>query len=243
MKLNTLILCILFFSCITKPTNNESKSFNITDTITTKIVINDTTNINTEIIEIFVDSLNIGEKGKNKIKLIKHRVFNNDYIIVKFYNKAPNRWYLQNTYIYECDALMGLAPNISDFNNDNFNDITFISAQAARSANEVRRLFIYDNYQKELVSIVNSESYPNMLYNKELNCIDAFLVHGGSSTVFARIKGDSLKEFASVHNDSHRTVYEIDLSGREKLLRKDKINPEDVYIRYINYKPLKEYRE
>jgi hypothetical protein len=138
---------------------------------------------------------------------------------------------------------MDLNPNITDFNNDNFKDITFISTQAARSANEVRRLFIYDDYKRELTSIANSEDYPNMIYNKELNCIDAFLIHGGSSTVFAKIKGDSLIEFASVHNDSHRTVYEIDEFGNEKLLRKDRIDPEDIYIRYSNYKPLKKYKE
>jgi hypothetical protein len=32
-----------------------------------------------------------------------------------------------NTYSYETTAMMGFEPVISDFNNDNFNDITFIS--------------------------------------------------------------------------------------------------------------------
>jgi hypothetical protein len=234
MKLNILIILIFILSCTASPTDNEIKDVSIADT----------TNTNTEIIETFVDSLNIGEKGKNKVELIKHRVFDDTYVIVKFYTKAtvPNRWYNANTYIVQCNAMEGLVPNITDFNNDNFNDITFISAQAARGANEVRRLLVYDDYKRALISIVNSEDYPNMLYNKELNCIDAFLFHGGTSTVFARIKGDSLKEFASVHNDSHRTVYEVDKFGKDKLLRRDKINPEDVYIRYINYKPLKAYK-
>ena len=234
MKLNILIILIFILSCTASPTDNEIKDVSIADT----------TNTNTEIIETFVDSLNIGEKGKNKVELIKHRVFDDTYVIVKFYRKAtvPNRWYNAKTYIVQCNAMQGLLPNITDFNNDNFNDITFISAQAARGANEVRRLFVYDDYERALISIVNSEDYPNMRYNKELNCIDAFLFHGGTSTVFARIKGDSLKEFASVHNDSHRTVYEVDKFGKDKLLRRDKINPEDVYIRYINYKPLKAYK-
>lgn len=234
MKLNILIILIFILSCTASPTDNEIKDVSIANT----------TNTNTEIIETFVDSLNIGEKGKNKVELIKHRVFDDTYVIVKFYRKAtvPNRWYNANTYIVQCNAMQGLLPNITDFNNDNFNDITFISAQAARGANEVRRLFVYDDYKRALISIVNSEDYPNMGYNKELNCIDAFLFHGGTSTVFARIKGDSLKEFASVHNDSHRTVYEVDKFGKDKLLRRDKINPEDVYIRYMNYKPLKAYK-
>ncbi|MBL7704216.1 MAG: hypothetical protein JNM21_01600 [Taibaiella sp.] len=139
---------------------------------------------------------------------------------------------------------MDLKPHIADFNNDSFMDITFISATAARGSNEVRRLFIYDAEEKKLVSIVNSENYPNMRYNKELDCIDAFLVYGGTSTVFTRIEGDSLKEFASVHNDQYRTVYEIDKSGKERQLSKDSItDPGEIYIRYINYKPLKAYEE
>ena len=79
---------------------------------------------------------------------------------------------------------MGFEPNISDFNNDNFKDITFISGSAARGANEVRRLFIYDNQNRELISIVNSQNYPNMQYNKELNCIDAFIDRRNFYTFF-----------------------------------------------------------
>lgn len=243
MKPIILILLVSLISCKSKPFDNENEKASVFETLSVKTIVTDTAEIHTEIIETFTDSLNIGEKEKNKIELIKHRVFNDTYVIVKFYNKAPHRWYLQNTYLYECNALMGLEPNIADFNNDGFKDLTFISAQAARSANEVRRLFIYNSYNKELTSIVNSEEYPNMLYNKELDCIDAFLVHGGSSTVFAKIKGDRLINFASIHNDNYRTVYEINDSGKETFLKKEKINPEDVYIRYINYKPLKEYNE
>ena len=200
----------------------------------------------TEILETFVDSLNIGEKGRCKVELIKHKVYDDNFVIIKFYTKVryttkdPEVWMNANTYCYETNAMMGFEPNISDFNNDNFKDITFISGSAARGANEVRRLCIYDNQNSELISIVNSQDYPNMLYNKELNCIDAFIVTGGTSTHFLRIKKDSLIEFASVHNDNNRSVYEIDKFGKEKLLRKDTIiDNENLYVRYKNYKPLK----
>ena len=88
----------------------------------------------------------------------------------------------------------------------------------------------------------NSENYPNMLYNKELNCIDAFLVYGGSSTVFLRISGDSLKEFASVEAMDGLTVKEIDRNGKEKIIFQDTTN-KAAYIRFKTYKPLKEYDE
>lgn len=243
MKKNVLFIVILIISCNAKRPDQGEAPFQVKNKsqATTK---NDLTAPDTELLEIFTDSLHIGEPGKSKIELIKHRVLDDTYVIVKFYTKGPAYWYLQNTYLYDCNTLMGLEPYIADFNNDSFKDITFISATAARGANEVRRLFIYDADEKKLVSIVNAEDYPNMRYNKELDCIDAFLVYGGTSTVFARIEGDSLKEFASVHNDQYRTVYEIDKSGKERQLSKDSItDPGDIYLRYINYKPLKTYEE
>ena len=200
----------------------------------------------TAIIETFVDSLNIGVKGKCKVELIKHRVNDDIFVVIKFYIKGRNttkdaeHWMNTNTYSYETTAMMGFEPVISDFNNDNFNDITFISGTAARGANEVRRLFICDNQNKNLVSIVNSEDYPNMLYNKKLDCIDAFLVYGGCSTIFLNIEGDSLKMFASVELSDGLTVKTYDKNGNDKIIKEDKTNKAG-YIRYQNYNPLIEY--
>ncbi len=246
IKFIPIIILTMLVSCDTKQGTEKI----IDKSVKTEILKSDNTHIdslkdnttNTEILETFIDSTNIGEKGKCKIELIKHRVFDDNYVIIKFYRRGHKDWYIQNTYYYETNALMDFDPNIADFNNDRFNDITFISGEAARGSNELRRLLIYDNKKYELISIVNSQDYPNMLYNNELDCIDAFLIYGGCSTVFARIKGDSLIEFASVNNCSERTIYEIDKFGKEKLLSKDSIiNSEDIFLRYKNYKPLKEY--
>ena len=240
MKINFLFL-IFIVSFATRQI--ESRRTSITaDTQFSKTILTDTINPNAEIIETFVDSLNIGKKGETKIELIKHRVFDEFYVIVKFYTKGPKYWYRQNTYLYECTALQSFAPSISDFNNDKFNDITFISATAARGANEVRRLFIYDDNEKQLISIVNSEEFPNMRYNNELDCIDAFLVHGTSTTIFAKIKKDSLISFANVYNDiDFQTVTIQDKNGKEKVIKKVKSKGAD--IRFKNFNPLKEYRE
>ena len=239
MKIVFASLVLLLVAC-----NSANLKKNVAEDVSTnissqKLIAN--ADSDTEIIEIFTDSLSIGRKGKSKIELIKHRVLDRNYVIVNFYTKSAKSWYIQNTYVYESTALMDLQPEMTDFNNDTFNDITFISGTAARGGNEVRRLFIYDDKQQALRSIINSEDYPNMLYNAELDCVDAFLLHGGSSTIFARIVGDSLKQFASVHRDSHLTVYEIDAAGKEILLQRDSISDfDDTYIRYSNYKPLKE---
>ncbi len=58
---------------------------------------------------------------------------------------------------------MANGSQLEDFNNDGIKDMTYVSAVAARGANEVRRLFIYDKKRDELVYIKNSEDYPNPL--------------------------------------------------------------------------------
>lgn len=250
MKFLTLLFLTVLVSCNSKQETQKvigkTDTTNITKNATISSEQQNADTSKTEIIDTFADSLNIGEKGKCKIELIKFRVYDDIYVIIKFYIKGrntikdPETWMVQNNYCYETTALMGFEPNISDFNNDNFNDVTFISGTAARGANEVRRLFIYDYQKQELISIVNSQDYPNMLYNKELDCIDAFLVYGGCSTVFLNIKGDSLKEFASVELSDGLTVYTYDKNGKEKIIMRDK-KYEPGYIRFKNFKPLKEY--
>jgi hypothetical protein len=250
MRQFSFIILTILLSC---NSNQEAKKQtdkpDTTATAKSKISLVDNQNadtVKTKIIETFVDSLNIGVKGKCKVELIKHRVYNDNFVIIKFYikgrytTKDPETWMNTNTYCYETTDLMGFEPNISDFNNDSFNDITFISGTAARGANEVRRLFVYDNQKQELISIVNSQDYPNMLYNKELDCIDAFLVYGGCSTVFLTIEGDSLKEFARVELSEGLTVSTYDKNGKEKIIKRDK-KYDFEFIRFKNFKPLQEY--
>ncbi len=191
-----------------------------------------------EILEVFTDSTTIGVKGQCKIEVVKHRIYEDAYLLIKFYTRSYGRWYLKDTYMYESTYLQGLEPDISDYNNDGLNDITIISATAARGANEVRRLFIYDKAYERLISITNSEAFPNMQYNPELDCIDAFLVHGTSTTVFAHIAGDSLQTFAQVDNTADSVfVSTISKNGKEKLIYKG--TGDGPYTRYSNFRPLK----
>ncbi len=190
-----------------------------------------------QIEEFFSDSLTIGRKGKNKIEISKIRNEDACEVILSFYSREGKNWLLKNRFQFAKDLITDIDPQISDFNNDGYNDITYVSNVAARGANEIRRLLIYDPAKDVLIPIQNSEEYPNMAYNKELNCIDAFLVHGGSSTVFLILEGNQLKEIASVHNDSHRTVYKTDKKGNSILISTDTLNPEDIYMRYKNFDP------
>jgi hypothetical protein len=187
--------------------------------------------------EFFADSLHIGKRKHNKIELFSYRNADSNYVVIKFYAKAANKWLLQQTFAYEKYGSVSSQPKFSDYNNDAYNDLTYVSGQAARGANEIRRLLLYDPNKDRLISMKNAEDYPNLMYNKELNCIDAWLVYGGSSTVFLKIKGDSLIEFAGVSLDDSLTVYEIDKKGQRKIIKQDTA-AEWRYIRFKNYKPL-----
>lgn len=75
-------------------------------------------------------------------------------------------------------------------------------------------------------------------YNKKLNCIDAFMVFGGSQTVFMKIRSDTLWAFAKVNLTDRIIITEIDAHGKETELRNDNYDTEDSYVRFSNYKPL-----
>ena len=192
--------------------------------------------------EFFVDSVNIGKAGLNKVELSKYRTTDCNYVIIKFYSKRGGKWRLQNKFELDKDGVISCDPKISDFNNDKLNDFTYVSALAARGANQIRRLFIYDKTKDQLIYIKNSDEYPNLLYNKELNCIDAFLVYGGCSTVFLKLQGDKLKEFASVELYEGLTVTTYDSKGKERIIYRNR-KVKETYIRYKNYRPLKEYED
>lgn len=190
--------------------------------------------------ELFVDSTEIGKKSYNKIEVAKYTVADSCYAVIKFYTKQNKKWDIKNEFHFKADSLLACDPQVSDFNNDGFNDITYVSLRAARSANEVRNLFIYDKENDKLIYIKNSEDYPNMLYNNDLNCIDAFLISGCNVTAFLKIEKDSLRQFASVDQCDILTVTTYDQKGREKVILTKKTNKYN-YTRFKNYSPLKEY--
>lgn len=195
-----------------------------------------------ELLERFTDSLHVGKPSRNKIELLHFRNPDSNYVLIRFYTKTKNNlWHLKQKFHFLKDDDSGCFTELSDFNNDGFKDLTYKSALAARGANDIRNLFIYDPGKDQLVYMKNSENYPNMLYNKKLNCIDAFLVHGGSTTVFLKIKRDSLKEFASVNLDDKINVQVIDKNGNKKYLIRNRKNTFEVYTRFKNFSPLIPY--
>lgn len=186
--------------------------------------------------EVFIDSLHIGAKTKNMIDL---RYFKDadSYVEIKFFTKKKKQWQQQNTYSFKKDTILSCNPTIEDFNNDGFLDFSYVSDRAARGSNEVRRLFIYNPKKDVLTSMKNAENYPNLQYNKKLNCLTSQMFHGGSTTVFLKIEKDSLHMFASVDNSDEQVISTFDKNGKETVISRKPLPVEDIYYRYENYSP------
>lgn len=197
-----------------------------------------------ELVELFSEDSKIGLPYQNKVEISNFKKSDGNIAEIKFYSLTEHKeWKLKQTFEFEKDGIADIDPKLEDFNNDGFKDLTYVSAVAARGANEIRKLFIYDKQKDELVYIKNSERYPNMLYNEKLNCIDGWLVHGATTTVFLQLEGEMLREFATVDTGLERTINLIDKNGKRKLLRKDKIKEENIYERYKNFNPLETYED
>lgn len=227
------ILFLLTLSC----NSNQSQS-DVPNKIDSLQTLHTSGNVQFQ--KIMVDSLFIGNKTLDKVEVLNNRTDDSIYVDINLFEKQGNEWKKKQAIHFLKDGVSECNPQISDFNNDGYNDLTVVSATAARGANEVRRLFIYDKTLGRLIEMKNSEKYPNMLYNEELDCIDAFLVYGGSSTVFLRISGDSLKEFAQVTAHYGLTVSEFDNEGKENIIMED-TSYKASFVRFKTYKPLKEY--
>lgn len=201
-------------------------------------------NIN-EIDEYFTDDSNIGVPHKNKIEMSNSKKSDGNVVEIKFYSLIENKkWKLKQTFEFEIHSSVRFDPKFEDFNNDGLKDFTYQSDLAGRGANDIRRLFIYDRKNDELVYITNSEEYPNLMYNKQLKCLDAQRFYGGTvATDFLKIDENRLIEFASVVTlGNERKVYLVDKNGKEKLLRTDKVEDDDLFERYKTFNPPTPYR-
>lgn len=191
----------------------------------------------------FVDSTNIASNGLYKIDVKQVRDDSiGVFVFFDLFKKDHIKWALKQSYKMLKDDMTRLNIDISDFNNDGCNDLTIQTEMAARGSNEIKTLFIFDKLKEELVLIKNSSEYPNLKYNKRLDCIDAWLIYGGSSTIFLKLEADSLREFAGVSLlHGVVTIYEIDSIGNRNVLEERREERLDEYTRFMSYKPLTTY--
>ncbi|MEM6699846.1 MAG: hypothetical protein AAF599_15695, partial [Bacteroidota bacterium] len=153
--------------------------------------------------------------------------------------KLDTNWQHTQSFTIEKDGISNLEAEFKDFNNDGYGDLIFRNGNAARGANVLRSLLIFDEEEQQLLHIKNSENYPNLKYNKRLDCLDTWLIYGGSTTLFLKIDGDSLKPFAGVSLLDTRRVYTIDKYGNEHIIEEEILTDKaNLYTRYSNYSPL-----
>ncbi len=191
-----------------------------------------------EFSESFTNSSHIGRRGKNKVEIHCFDRGNGMIAEIKFYSRSRHGdWEQKQSFEFDKDTLTPCEPKVEDFNNDGLKDLTYISSVAARGSNEVRTLFIYDKAEDKLVHIKNSERFPNIGFNKKLKCIDAWLFHGATTTVFLKLEGDTLQEFASVDTGLDRVVTVTDKDGKSRVLSRKKMHEDDIYTRYSDYDP------
>ena len=239
------ILLILLFSLVSCSQKSKEQTVHLPEKIVAKKQIPKPEikpeSIGKVLEEAFTDSTQVGTKGKFKLTVNQFRTDDSTYVEINLFEKRNKEWIIQQKLEYLKDGVTNCEPELNDFNNDGFNDLTFKSSVAARGANEIRKLLIFNPSKKKFILMKNSDHYPNLQYNELLNCVDAWLVYGGSSTVFLKIEKDSLREFAGVSLDNdNREIYIIDKKGKRKTVKKEIVKDLEVYTRYKNYNPLTE---
>lgn len=195
-------------------------------------------------LEVFSDSLLFGQKKKNKITITKISNQDSTFTTVQLFTKKGLNWEVNDEICISSSAIPNLDVSISDFNADGFPDLLFTSGESARGANVVQTLMLYEPKKQKLRWIKNSELFPNLMYNKELKCVDALIFTGGLTTVFLRLEKDSLIEFAEVdQRDDRITVKKVNANGQEKEIKNIKNKGFSDMTRFINFDPLKERKK
>jgi hypothetical protein len=238
-----LFLAFLLANCNRKAEQNVKNQKVLEPKILTKknnIHEIETKNTIIDTLEIFKDSASFGKKKKSKILITKMESGEKTFVNIYLFKKFKNKWTISDSLILDNIDFPKLNPEITDFNNDGFNDIIFTSGTAARGANNVQTLILYDKNDK-LKWMRNSEYYPNLMYNSKLNCIDALIFTGGLTTVFLKIEKDSLKEFAKVEQRDGRIIVKtIDENGKRTEIKNIIDKTKNDFKRFIDFKPLEE---
>lgn len=197
----------------------------------------------TEVLESYSDTIELKKGGFYIVDLtrVKSKEHNGHLVNVTFTHDLGNGGILIDAYDIDKDPVIGCEPNKYDYNGDGHLDYSFVSNMAARGANEVRTIFIFDPNKNSFIHIKNSEQYPNLTFNPKLKCLDALAFHGGTTQSFLRLESDSLI-----------LMYTIDVHGKERVLSKyengKQISREvdtiqDIgFPRYISFEPFEEYK-
>jgi hypothetical protein len=202
--------------------------------------------IRIKLVGTYADSTTVGKEGQNKVE-IKEYGTDSAFVVINFFAKGKDSSWLNLssfTFIQPTNVDM----KIEDYNGDGFMDMSYKSATAARGANELRSIFIYEPATNKFIYLRNSSAFPNVNYNQELGCLEAMYFYGTTCNSFFKIQGDSLREFidAPIEQEEgerfYREVYFTDNGGNRKMLERKRIAADMIFEAYNNYVLIKKYK-
>ncbi|MCL1668138.1 hypothetical protein M2T82_08705 [Elizabethkingia ursingii] len=191
--------------------------------------------------ELFSDSKTVIKPGKYKINITQRNNKTESVVSFDLFRKSGNKWSkIQNGSFKKPSDLPLFITTDEDLNNDGYNDLKISYAQAARGANEIEKLLIFNPKTQKLIEIINSQEYPNLHYNARRNCITSYMFYGGNATYFLHIKQNKLEGFGKVEfsNDS---IYSYKIKNKkEVLLKKQAYKSNDGAVFFSNFDPVEE---
>lgn len=206
------------------------------------------------IILLFIFSFSFGQNTEffsNSKTLIKPRKYTinitqksskaGSVVVFNLFRKSGNKWSIiqSGSFKKQTDFPLFVTTD-EDLNNDGYNDLKISYAQAARGANEIEKLFIFNPKTQKLTEILNSQEYPNLHYNARRNCITSYMFYGGNATYFLHIKQNKLEGFGKVEfsNDS---IYSYKIKNKKEiLLKKEAYKSNDGAVFFSNFDPVEE---
>lgn len=191
--------------------------------------------------EFFSDSKTVIKPGKYKINVTQKSSKSESVVVFNLFQKSGNKWSIiqSGSYRKQTDFPLFVTTN-EDLNNDGYNDLKISYAQAARGANEIEKLFIFNPKTQKLTEILNSQEYPNLHYSARRNCITSYMFYGGNATYFLHIKQNRLESFGKVEfsNDS---IYSYKIKNKKEiLLKKEAYKSNDGAVFFSNFDPVEE---
>ncbi|WP_278551166.1 XAC2610-related protein [Elizabethkingia bruuniana] len=191
--------------------------------------------------EFFSDSKTVIKPGKYKINVTQKSSKSESVVVFNLFRKSGNKWSIiqSGSFRKQTDFPLFVTTN-EDLNNDGYNDLKISYAQAARGANEIEKLFIFNPKTEKLTEIINSQEYPNLHYNARRNCITSYMFYGGNATYFLHIKQNRLEGFGKVEfsNDS---IYSYKIKNKKEiLLKKEAYKSNDGAVFFSNFDPVEE---
>lgn len=190
--------------------------------------------------EKFSDSKTVIKNNQYKLDVVQKNQKENAIVNFSLFKKENKKWIKLQDYHFTKQNFSLTVDTSEDLNNDGYKDVKISFAQAARGANEVNRLFIFDPKTQKLIDMENSADYPNLHYNKKRDCVTSDIFYGGSATYFLKIKKNKLEPFGKVeYYDDSISSYKI-VNGEKILLKKIPYKTEDAGVFFSNFDPVEE---